>query len=62
MGECMTTNAARHVEIDNIHSAAICREIGHRLERYFANDTPPDASPELERLLERLRQRDGEQH
>ena len=58
----MTTSAARHVEIDNIHSAAICREIGLRLDLYFKKDAPPtEASPELERLLARLRQLD-EQH
>jgi hypothetical protein len=55
----MTTTAARHVDIDNNHSAAICREIGARLDLYFKKDAPaPQASPELERLLARLRQLD----
>jgi len=58
----VTTSAARHVEIDNIHSAAICREIGQRLELYFRKDAPQtEASPELQRVLARLRQLD-EQH
>lgn len=49
---------ARHVEIDNIHSAAICREIGQRLELYFKKQLPEEP-PELKRLLARLPQLDG---
>ncbi len=55
----MTTNAARHVDIDTNHSAAICREIGQRLDLYFRKDAPAtEASPELGRLIARLKQLD----
>jgi len=55
----MTTSAARHVELDSTHSMAICREIGQRLDLYFRKDSPqPEESPELQRLLARLRQLD----
>jgi len=49
--------AARHVEIDNIHSAAICREIGQRLGLYFKKELLEEP-PELKRLLARLPQLD----
>jgi hypothetical protein len=53
----MTTTAARHVEIDSTHAAAICREIAQRLDRYFKKDAPAASpSPQLEQLLARLRQ------
>ena len=53
----MTTTAARHVEIDSTHSAAICREIGQRLDRQFKKEAL-EPSPELERLVARLRELD----
>lgn len=49
----MTASAAPPVEIDSVHSAAICKEVGERLDRYFSREMP-DTPPELERLLLRL--------
>jgi hypothetical protein len=49
----MIAAVARHVEIDSTHSAAICREIGQRLDREFRKEAP-ELSPELERLLAQL--------
>jgi len=45
------------VDIDVVHSAAICKEIGQRLERYYDSETSGTPA-ELERLLARLRQLD----
>jgi hypothetical protein len=52
------TAAARHVEIDSAHAAAICREIGQRLDRELKKEAPEQPSPQLERLVARLRELD----
>ena len=56
----MIASPAPPVEIDSIHSAAICKELGHRLELHFRKEAP-DTPPELERLLARLRQLDRQE-
>ena len=55
----MTASAAPPVEIDSVHSAAIRKEVGERLDRYLSGEMP-DTPPELERLLQRLRELDRE--
>lgn len=45
------------VHIDDVHSAAICKEIGQRLERYYSTEIS-SPSVELKRLLARLQQLD----
>ena len=56
----MIASSAPPVEIDSVHSAAICKEVGHRLELYFKKELP-DTPPELERLLARLSQLDRQE-
>jgi hypothetical protein len=51
---------ARHasaVDIDDIHSAAICKEIGQRLDGFYGSQLP-EAPAELMLLLARLQQLD----
>jgi hypothetical protein len=55
--ESMIASPAPPVEIDSVHSAAICKEVGARLDLYFRKEIP-DTPPELERLLLRLRELD----
>ena len=55
----MTASPAPPVEIDSVHSAAIRKEVGERLDRYFSKEMR-DTPPELERLLRRLRELDRE--
>ena len=55
----MTASPAPPVEIDSVHSAAICKEVGERLDRYFGKAFS-DMPPELERLFQRLRELDRE--
>jgi hypothetical protein len=53
---------ARHasaVDIDDVHSAAIRKEIGQRLDRYYKSELP-EAPAELEQLVARLRQLDSQ--
>jgi hypothetical protein len=52
----MIASPAPSVEIDSVHSAAICKELGHRLDLYFRKEIPDTTRPELERLIARLRQ------
>ena len=49
----MTARSAPPVEIDSVHSAAICKEVGERLDRYFSKEIS-DTPPELARLVRRL--------
>jgi hypothetical protein len=53
----MTASPAPPVEIDSVHSAAICKEVGERLDLYFRTEIS-DTSPELKQLLLRLRELD----
>ncbi len=53
----MIASPAPPVEIDSVHCAAICKEVGHRLELYLSKEVPK-TPPELERLLTRLQQLD----
>lgn len=55
----MTASPTAPVEIDSVHSAAICKEVGERLDRYFSKEMP-DTPPEQERLLRRLRELDDQ--
>src|SRR5215469_12629062 len=45
------------IDLDSAHCVAICEEVGYRLDRYLKKELP-DASPELARLIARLRQLD----
>jgi hypothetical protein len=56
----MIARPASTVDIDDIHSAAICKEIGRRLDRYYKSEMS-EPSPELEELLARLHQLDQSQ-
>jgi hypothetical protein len=53
----MTARPAPPVEIDSVHSAAICKEVGQRLDLYFRKEIS-DTPPELKQLLLRLRELD----
>jgi hypothetical protein len=46
-----------NVEIDHIHSRAICDEIGERL-RIFLADELPEMSPQMQRQVDQLREPD----
>jgi hypothetical protein len=56
-GELMIAGPRSAVDIDDVHSAAICKAIGERLDRYYNSETS-ETPAELERLLARLRQLD----
>jgi hypothetical protein len=47
-----------NVQIDSVHSRAICEEVGYRL-RQFLNSTPVD-HPRHVQLLDRMHRRDFE--
>jgi hypothetical protein len=57
----MIARPAPSVEIDSVHSAAICREVGQRLDLYFRKEVPDTTPPELEQLMARLRQLDRQE-
>jgi hypothetical protein len=48
---------APNIQIDSVHCRAICEEIGYRLSRFLKTETS-DLPPQLNLLLDQLRQRD----
>lgn len=56
----MTQPIPPTVQIDSVHSAAICEELGYRLSQYLKNEIP-ELPPQLKLLLDRLRQQDLEE-
>jgi len=56
----MMARTTPRVDIDSAHSAAICAEVGHRLELYFRKEIT-DTPKELERLLARLKELDRDE-
>jgi hypothetical protein len=55
----MIAGHASAVDIDDIHSAAICKEIGQHLDRYYRSELS-ETPPELEQLVARLHQLDSQ--
>ena len=56
----MTLPLPPTIQIDSVHCAAICEELGYRLSQYLKKEIP-EIPPQLKLLLDRLRQEDREE-
>jgi hypothetical protein len=55
----MPRNVSTNIQIDTVHSSAICEEIGYRLSRILKGDSS-ELPPYFRELLDRFRQQDLE--